>query len=195
MPLHPARVTVFCGSAGGNDPAYAAAATCFGRELVARRLALVYGGGRSGMMGTLADAVLESGGSVIGVIPDFLVQAEHAHPGVSRMHVVSSMHERKATMATLAGAFVALPGGLGTFEELLEVLTWSQLGIHPRPVGVLDVAGYFRPLVALLDHACGAGFLSRRDRARLIVASAAGDLLDRLQAAEPPPAATPLERA
>lgn len=179
----PPNVTVFCGSSSGTQPAYAEAARRFGRVLVERGLGLVYGGGNCGIMGTLADTVLAAGGRVTGVIPDFLVESEHAHRGV-HLVIVSSMHERKARMAELAGAFAALPGGLGTFEELLEVLTWSQLGIHPKPIGILEVAGYFEPLFALLDRATRDGFLRPPDRSRLIAASEPERLLDELSASK-----------
>jgi uncharacterized protein (TIGR00730 family) len=133
-------------------------------------------------MGRLADAVLGAGGTVHGVIPDFLVESEHAHTGLTEMLVVRSMHERKATMGDLGGAFVALPGGLGTFEELFEVLTWSQLGIHPKPIGIVEVGGYFDPLQALLDRAVTDGFVEAVDRGRLIADVDSGQLIDRLEA-------------
>ena len=181
------RVCVFAGSSRGTDPAYADAAAALGDALVRRGLGLVYGGAHVGLMGVLADAVLAGGGEVIGVIPRGLARKELAHPGCTELRVVGSMHERKATMADCADAFVALPGGLGTFEELLEVLTWSQLGLHDKPVGVLDVAGYWRPLEALLDRATADGFVRPEHRARLLDATTPDALLARLAAWTPPP--------
>jgi uncharacterized protein (TIGR00730 family) len=181
------RVCVFCGSNVGTRPEYVEAARLLGRTLAARRLGLVYGGGSVGLMGALADAVLESGGEVIGVIPRPLATRELAHRGLSELRLVDSMHERKATMAALADGFAALPGGLGTLEETLEILTWAQLGIHEKPVGVLDVRGYYEGLRRLLVHAEGEGFIRREHAALLLFASSADDLLDRLLAWRPPP--------
>ncbi len=180
------RICVFCGSNPGTRPEYAEAARLLGRTLVERRLGLVYGGGSVGLMGVLADAVLEAGGEVIGVIPRPLATRELAHLRLSEMREVESMHERKATMASLADAFVALPGGLGTFEETLEILTWAQLGIHSKPVGVLDVLGYYDGLRLLLAHAQGEGFVRREHAALLLFAASAEELLDRLLAWRPP---------
>lgn len=174
------RLCVFCGSAAGVRPAYAEAARALARELVRRGIGLVYGGGSVGLMGILADAVLASGGDVVGVIPRGLATPELAHPGVRDLRVVRSMHERKALMAALADGFVALPGGLGTLEETLEVLTWAQLGIHQKPVGLLNAAGYWDALLALLAHAAREGFLSAEHRALLLAADTASALLDRL---------------
>jgi hypothetical protein len=182
------RVCVFCGSSTGARPAYAAATRRLAAELVRRGLGLVYGGGSVGLMGVVADAVLARGGEVIGVIPRPLATRELAHGGLSSMHVVDSMHERKATMAQLADAFVALPGGLGTLEETLEILTWAQLGIHRKPVGVLDVDGYWRPLRELLGHAVQEGFMAAENAALLLLATTPAALLDRLAAWTPPPA-------
>ena len=179
------RLCVFCGSNPGTRPEYVDAARRLGRALVARRLGLVYGGGSVGLMGVLADATLEAGGEVIGVIPRPLATRELAHRGLTELREVDSMHERKATMAALADAFAALPGGLGTFEELLEILTWSQLGIHEKPVAVLDVLGYYDGLRRLLAHAEGEGFLHRENAALLLVATTPEDLLDRLEAWRP----------
>ncbi|MCU1352914.1 MAG: putative lysine decarboxylase [Acidimicrobiales bacterium] len=163
----PRRLCVFCGSSRGADPAYAAAARDLGEELVARDLGLVYGGGHVGLMGQVADAVMAAGGEVIGVIPQHLVDLEVGHTAITDLRVVSSMHERKKLMADLSGAFVALPGGVGTFEELFEMLTWTQLGIHAKPVGLLDVAGYYAPLLAFLDHAVQEGFIRPQHRSML----------------------------
>jgi uncharacterized protein (TIGR00730 family) len=172
------RVCVFCGASPGRDPRYAAAAAAVGTELAGRGIELVYGGGRLGLMGTVADAALAAGGRVIGVIPTGLVDRELAHRGVTELRIVATLHERKAQMAELSDAFIALPGGLGTLEELAEVLSWAQLGLHTKPIGVLDVAGYYGPLVAHLDHAAAEGFVSERQRGLLIVE----DDLDRLLA-------------
>src|SRR5688500_12745837 len=140
------RVCVFCGASKGGRTAYAEAAQAFGEALARRKIGLVFGGGSVGLMGVLADAVLAAGGEAIGVIPEALVARELAHGGVTTLHVTTGMHERKAKMAELSDAFVALPGGFGTFEELFEVVTWGQLGFHQKPVGLLDVEGYFGPL-------------------------------------------------
>jgi uncharacterized protein (TIGR00730 family) len=180
------RVCVFAGSNKGAHPDYAGAARQLAVLLVRRGLGLVYGGGSVGLMGVLADAALVEGGEVIGVIPGPLASPELAHPGLTELRVVSSMHERKGLMATLADAFVALPGGLGTLEETLEILTWGQLGIHAKPLGLLDVRGYWGPLLALLRHAVAEGFV-RREHAALLVADAAPEpLLDRIVAWRPP---------
>jgi uncharacterized protein (TIGR00730 family) len=173
-------ICVFCGSAAGNLAAYAEATEGFGRLLVKRGVRVVYGAGNVGLMGVLADAALAAGGEVIGVIPQILVDRELAHRGTD-LRIVGSMHERKALMAELAEAFVALPGGMGTYEELCEVLTWGQLGIHAKPVGCLDVAGYFEPLARMLDHAVDEGFLREEQRALLIVEKEAEKLLARLE--------------
>ncbi|MFB6095909.1 MAG: TIGR00730 family Rossman fold protein [Haloferacaceae archaeon] len=180
------RICVYCGSNPGRDPAYREAATAFGRELVARDLGLVYGGGTVGMMGTLADAVLEAGGEAHGVIPESLLEREPPHRGLTELDVVQSMHERKARMVELADGFVALPGGYGTFEELLEVLTWAQLGFHRSPCGVLNVAGYYDDLVAFLDHAVAEEFVSQDHREMVVVAEDPGPLLDGFERYEPP---------
>jgi uncharacterized protein (TIGR00730 family) len=180
-------VCVFCGSSSGRREAYATAAREIGAELVRRGLTLVYGGGDVGLMGTLADVMLESGGLVIGVIPEALVQREVAHRGLTELRVVDSMHERKALMAELADAFIALPGGIGTLEELCEVLTWAQLGIHNKPVGLLNVDGYFTPLIAMLDHAVAEGFMKADHRRLLLTAEDAAALLDRCAAWKPIP--------
>jgi uncharacterized protein (TIGR00730 family) len=179
-------VCVFCGSASGVREAYAAAAAELGRALAAGRIRLVYGGGHVGLMGVLADAALQSGGRVVGVIPQHLVSRELAHRGLTELIVVQSMHERKQRMADLADAFIALPGGIGTFEELLEIMTWAQLGLHAKPIGILDVVGYYRPLVALIENAVREGFLRSEHLQGIVVAFEVGELLERLAMARPP---------
>jgi uncharacterized protein (TIGR00730 family) len=181
------RLCVFCGSATGQRPAFAAAARGLGETLARRGIHLVYGGGSIGLMGMLADAVLAAGGAVTGVLPRGLYSAEIAHAGLTDLRVVPSMHERKATMATLADGFVALPGGLGTFEELLEVLTWLQLGIHRKPVALLDVEDYWRGLRLLLDDAVAGGFVEPDRAAMLLVEREADALIDSMLAWTPPP--------
>jgi uncharacterized protein (TIGR00730 family) len=173
-------ICVFCGSSVGKRPEYATAASAFGRLLAERGIRVVYGAGNVGLMGVLADAALAAGGNVIGVIPQMLVDRELAHRGTD-LRIVTSMHERKALMAELAEAFVALPGGLGTYEELCEVLTWGQLGIHSKPVGCLDVAGYFEPLAQMLNHAVAEGFLRLDQRKLLTVEEDAEKLISRLE--------------
>jgi uncharacterized protein (TIGR00730 family) len=174
------RICVFCGASSGRSPAYAEAARAFGAAAAARGLGVVYGGGRVGLMGAVADAALAAGGEVIGVIPQELVDRELAHPGLTELHVVGSLHERKALMAELADGFAALPGGFGTLDELLEQLTWSQLGLHAKPVGLLDVEEYWRPLIALARHATDEGFVRESDLRAIAVAGDAEGLLDRL---------------
>jgi uncharacterized protein (TIGR00730 family) len=174
------RICVFCGSARGVRRDYADAARRLGGILASRRLTLVYGGGCVGLMGELADSVLAAGGEVVGVIPRSLYEMEVAHTGVTELHVVDSMHERKALMADLSDGVVALPGGLGTLEELFEVLTWAQLGLHEKPCGLLDVAGYFEHLIAFLDHAVEERFLRAEHRGLLPVETCPAALLDRL---------------
>jgi uncharacterized protein (TIGR00730 family) len=179
------RVCVYAGSNPGNDLIYAQAARELADLLAERGIGLVYGGGRVGLMGVLADTALAAGGEVIGVMPQALVDREIAHEGLTELRVVASMHERKALMAELSDAFVAVPGGIGTLEELIEIYTWSQLGIHAKPCGVLNVAGYYDHLAAFLDHAVAAGFLKAEHRAVLSVASEPGELLERLAAYVP----------
>jgi uncharacterized protein (TIGR00730 family) len=178
-------VCVFCGSSSGSRPEYADAARRLGAALARRGLGLIYGAGNVGLMGVLADAALAAGGRVVGVIPHALVQRELAHAGLSELHVVDTMHERKARMADGADAFAALPGGYGTLDELFEILTWAQLGLHARPVGLLNVCGYFDPLLAWTDHAVREGFLREKHRHMLLVASEVDELLDRLLAYRP----------
>ena len=180
------RVCVFCGSSNGARPAYVDAARAFGAELARRGLGLVYGGGSVGLMGAVADSVLAAGGDVIGVIPQGLASRELAHTGLTEQRVVGSMHERKATMASLADGFVALPGGLGTFEETLEMLTWVQLGIHDKPIAVLNVDRYFDGLLELLATAVREGFVRPEYFELLLFASTAADALDRLATWRPP---------
>src|SRR4051794_20200473 len=180
------RVCVFCGSSSGGDRAYTEAVVELARAVAERGIGLVYGAGRVGLMGALADAALEAGGEVIGVIPRALVDREVAHQALTELHVVDSMHERKALMADLADAFVAAPGGLGTLEELFEVLTWSQLGLHDKPCALLDVNGFYDALAAFLDHTVGEGFLRPASREMLIVDSEPAALLDRLAEWRPP---------
>ena len=180
------RVCVFSGSSPGARFEYATVARTFGGILARRGLGLVYGGAKVGLMGVVADAVLAGGGEVIGVIPKRLMTKELAHTGLAELRVVASMHDRKREMADLADAFVALPGGIGTLEELTEVLSWAQLGLHVKPCGVLDVAGYFERLVGFLDHAVEERFLQPAHRAMLIVAGDPEDLLGRLAAYRAP---------
>jgi len=195
-PLHPGdrvkRVCVFCGSALGRRAVYADAARAMAAALLDRGLGLVYGGGSVGLMGALADAVLAGGGEVIGVLPKGLARKELAHRGLTELHLVASMHERKALMASLADGFVALPGGLGTLEEMFEILTWAQLGIHQKPVGVLDVDGYWTGLLGLLRHAAEEGFVRPEYATLLLVESRADALLERFAAWRPPAAAPPI---
>jgi uncharacterized protein (TIGR00730 family) len=174
------RVCVFCGASSGRRPRYADAARAFGDAVARRGLGLVYGGGRVGLMGAVADGALAAGGEVIGVIPQELVDRELAHDGLGELRVVGSLHERKALMAELSDAFVALPGGFGTLDELMEQLTWSQLGLHRKPVGLLDVEEYWRPLIAVARHATEEGFVREADLAAIAVADDADALLDRL---------------
>jgi uncharacterized protein (TIGR00730 family) len=175
------RVCVFCGASSGRLPDYAEAARAFGAAAAAHGLGIVYGGGRVGLMGAVADAALAGGGEVIGVIPQELVDRELAHGGLSELRVVGSLHERKALMAELSDGFVALPGGFGTLDELLEQLTWSQLGLHEKPIGLLDVEEYWRPLIALARHATEEGFVRESDLGAIAVGADAEGLLDRLE--------------
>ena len=180
------RVCVFCASSPGRQPVYAETARAMARALVARGLGLVYGGGSVGLMGTLADAVLAEGGEAIGVLPRGLARKEYAHEGLTALHLVGSMHERKALMASLSDGFAALPGGLGTLEEVFEVLTWAQLGIHRKPVGLVDVQGYWSGLRTLLGHAVEEGFIRPEYAALLLIDSTPSALLDRFLAWRPP---------
>ncbi len=174
------RICVFCGSNIGVNSLYRHAAEHLGRLLVQRGHGLVYGGGSVGLMGVIADAVLAAGGEVIGVIPEALATKELAHANVTVMHVVPGMHARKACMAELSDAFIAMPGGFGTFEELFEVITWAQLGLHHKPIGLLNVAGYFDTLVAFVDQAIAEGFIKPEHRQLIVVADQPEALLDAL---------------
>jgi uncharacterized protein (TIGR00730 family) len=180
------RVCVFCGSAAGAHPGYAAAARDLGRALAGRGLGLVYGGGRVGLMGEVATAALAAGGEVLGVIPHALSAKEIALAECTELVVVGTMHERKALMADRADAFVALPGGFGTCDELFEILTWAQLGIHRKPVALLNVNGFFTPLLGWLDHVVREGLLRPKHRELVLVADAAPDLLSKLAGWVPP---------
>lgn len=176
---------IYCGSSLGHQPAYAAAARELGQLLAAQQIELIYGGGRVGLMGTLADAVLDAGGRVQGVIPQSLADREVAHLGLTQLHVVDSMHQRKALMAELADGFLALPGGLGTFEELFEIWTWAQLGMHAKPIGLLNVAGYFDLLLQFLDHAVEQQLLQPVHRQVLSVSTDPAEMLTLLRQALP----------
>lgn len=172
------RLCVFCGSSKSADPGYADDAAALGRLLAQRGIGVVYGGGQVGLMGVVADATLAAGGEVIGVIPKHLMREEIAHAGLTQLHVVEDMHERKAMMAALSDGFVALPGGAGTLEELFEVWTWAQLGLHAKPVGLLDVRGYYRELRGFIQHMVDEGFLNRASRKLLTIETDAVALLD-----------------
>ncbi|MBI3865314.1 MAG: TIGR00730 family Rossman fold protein [Planctomycetia bacterium] len=180
------RVCVFCGSNFGNDPAYRQAASDMGGEIARRGWGLVYGGGSVGLMGVVADAVLAAGGEVIGVIPEMLATKELLHTGVSQMHVAPTMHARKALMEQTADAFVALPGGYGTFEELLEIITWAQLGLHAKPIGLLNVGGFYELLDRFFEHAIAQGFIKAKHRGLIVTAATPRELLDRLVSHEMP---------
>ncbi len=174
------RVCVFCGARDGARPVYLEFARALGALLVERGLGVVYGGASVGLMGALADEALARGGEVIGVLPQALVDREIAHAGLSELHVVDTMHARKAKMAELSDAFVAMPGGLGTFEELFEVITWQMLGIHQKPIGLLDVGGYYAPLRAALEHGAAEGFVDRAQLDALVIEHEPVTLIDRL---------------
>jgi uncharacterized protein (TIGR00730 family) len=189
------RICVFCGSNAGARPEYAGAARAMGRALLERGIGLVYGGGNVGLMGIVADTVLAGGGEVIGVIPEALMAREVGHDALTELHVVRTMHERKAMMADRADGFVALPGGFGTLEEFFEVLTWSQLGVHPKPCGLLNVAGYYDPLLALVDRGVEEGFIPPRHRALVIEETDPARLIDRFAAFVPPATAKWIEPA
>jgi len=175
------RICVFCGSSPGRSDTYLAAATRLGTLLARENIGLVYGGARLGLMGAVADAVLDAGGQVSGVIPQALVSREVAHRGLTALHVVDSMHARKALMAQLSDAFLALPGGLGTLEELFEVWTWAYLGLHRKPVALLDVGGFYRQLTGFLDHVVEEGFLKRVHREAMLVDQDPERLLTRIR--------------
>ena len=177
------RLAVYCGSAAGADPAFADAARELGRLMVERDIDLVYGGGKLGLMGIVADTVLDSGGKVYGVIPDALVAHEVAHRGCTELHTVANMHERKAKMTELTDAFVALPGGIGTLDELFEAWTWNALGYHSKPLCLLNVHGFWNDLADFMDHVRDSGFLSDARRNQLLKADTPGDAIDLLDAA------------
>jgi uncharacterized protein (TIGR00730 family) len=174
-------ICVYCGANPGASPRYAEAARALGRALVEENIALVYGGGNVGLMGTIADEVLRLGGEVTGVIPAALVEREVGHTGLTRQFIVKDMHERKAMMAQLADGFIAMPGGMGTLEELFEMLTWSQLGIHAKPVGLLNVDGFYDALMGFIGHASGQGFIRPQHAALMLVESDPQALLRRLR--------------
>jgi uncharacterized protein (TIGR00730 family) len=178
------RICVFCGSSPGRREIYVEQARALGRAMAERGIELVYGAGSIGLMGAVADAVIDAGGEVMGVIPYALATKERAHPQ-AEMRVVNTMHERKAMMADLSDAFIALPGGFGTFEELMEIITWGQLGIHQKPIGVLNTAGYYDPLLAMIDRAVEEGFILPRYGRLIVVASEVEELLERLFRYEP----------
>ena len=180
------RICVFCGSSPGLLPAYTKAAEELGRFLAVSKIALVYGGAKVGLMGAMADAALKAGGEVIGVIPEHLMAREVGHKGLTKMHVVGSMHERKALMSDLSDAFIAMPGGLGTLEEFCEVLTWSQLGLHQKPCGLLNVRGFFDGLLSFIDHSIDERFVRPENRSMVIVSRSPGTLLELFDRYVPP---------
>jgi uncharacterized protein (TIGR00730 family) len=180
------RVCVFCGSANGRGPAYPKAAAELGTLLAERGIGLVYGGAQVGSMGVVANAALAAGGEVIGVIPDGLFEREVPHTGLTELHVVADMHERKARMAGLSDAFLALPGGAGTLEELFEVWTWAQLGIHDKPIGLVDTEGFYQPLLRMVEHMVDEGFLRVDYRNMIDVDADPANLLDRFADYRPP---------
>jgi uncharacterized protein (TIGR00730 family) len=182
-----ARICVFCGSTSGARPDYVEGAQALARALVSGGHSLVYGGGNVGLMGVVADAALAAGGAVVGVIPHALMSREIGHGGVTTLHVVDSMHERKALMADLSDAFIALPGGVGTFEELFEAITWTQLGVHRKPCGLLNVAGFYDGLLAFLDHAWAEGFLKPETRSIVTASADPTELIPRLLTTVMPP--------
>ena len=189
------RICVFAGSSRGAREDYAQAAERLARELVTRGYGVVFGGGRVGMMGVLADATLAAGGEVIGVIPKALLEKEVAHGGLTELRVVASMHERKAMMAELSEGFIALPGGLGTLEEFFEVLTWAQLGLHPKPCGLLNVSGYYNRLLEFLDVTVEERFVKSQHRALVITSTSPTDLLERFATYSPPQVEKWIDRA
>ena len=174
------RLCVFCGSASGAQPEYLAAANELGRAMAAREIELIYGGGRVGLMGALADSVLKAGGTAIGIIPEVLVAKEIAHHGLTKLHIVKSMHERKATMAEMSDGFVAMPGGFGKIEEFCEVLTWSQLGFQKKACGLLNILGFFDNLIKLFDEMTVNGFVMPVHRELVLVSDNASDMLDQV---------------
>ncbi|MEM6711521.1 MAG: TIGR00730 family Rossman fold protein [Pseudomonadota bacterium] len=179
-------ICVFCGSNPGNNPAYVAAARDLGSVIAERGLTLVYGGAEVGLMGTVADAALDAGGNVVGIIPQALVEKEIAHKGLTQLEAVSSMHERKARMAELSDGFISLPGGTGTLEEMFEVWTWGQLGFHTKPIAILNVLNFFDPLLTFLDHQRDEGFVKPALRDTLLSEEDSRTLLDRMERYTPP---------
>lgn len=177
------RLAVYCGSSMGTNPRFAAIATALGEEMAGRGIGLVYGGGRLGLMGVVADAVLRKGGEAYGVIPQALIDLEVAHTGLTELHIVASMHERKAMMTELTDAFVAIPGGIGTLDELFEAWTWNALGYHAKPFALLNVDGFWDGMIAFLDTVTASGFMSPARRGQLLVADTVGDAIDRLDSA------------
>ena len=180
------RICVFCGSSIGTRPVYADAARALGVEIARRGLGLVYGGAQVGLMGVVADAVLAGGGEVIGVIPDVLMRKELAHPSLTELRVVRTMHERKAQMAELADAFIALPGGMGTFEEYCEIVTWAQLGLHRKPCALLNIEGFYDPLLALVSRAVDDGFIRAEQRGLVLASASIPELFDLITDYAPP---------
>lgn len=180
------RIAIYCGSCGGADPVYVSAAREAAGFLAREGIGLVYGGGNVGLMGHIANAALEAGGEVVGVIPQALMDKELGHGGVTELHVVRSMHERKQLMVDLSDGFIALPGGFGTLDELFETLTWLQLGFHEKPVGLLNVGGFFDGLLAFLDHMTAQGFVKKEHRDCLLVADNAAELLAKMRDFRPP---------
>ncbi|WP_420126094.1 TIGR00730 family Rossman fold protein [Longimicrobium sp.] len=189
------RICVFCGSSPGLRPEYAAAAQALGRVMAGRGIGLVYGGGHVGLMGVVADAIMAHGGEAIGVIPEALLRREVGHHGLTELHVVRSMHERKQLMADLSDGFIAMPGGYGTFEEFCEVITWSQLGIHPKPCALLNVLGYYDALLAMFDHGVNEGFIRPHHRAMVLEDTDPATLVERMHAFVPPDAEKWIEPA
>jgi uncharacterized protein (TIGR00730 family) len=188
-------ICVFCGSSSGNDPAYETAARSLGETLASAGITLVYGGGHVGLMGVVANAALGAGGEAIGVIPQSLVEREIAHNRLTDLHIVGSMHERKALMSELSEGFIALPGGTGTLEEFFEVLTWAQLGEHGKPCGLLNIAGYYDPLLAVFDHMVDNGFLSEKNRSIVLVETEPAALLGRFEEYRPPQTAKWIDKS
>jgi len=180
------RICVFCGSNDGADPIFIKTAEEVGRFLARRGIELVYGGGRVGLMGKIADTVMHNGGSVIGIIPRALAEKEVAHGGLTKLRVVGSMHERKAIMAELSDGFIALPGGFGTFEELCEIITWAQLGFHSKPCGFLNIDGYYDPLIELFDNATREKFVRPEHRRLVLIESEIEKMFDLMVTYKPP---------
>lgn len=189
------RICVFCGSNPGNDPAYLEAAQTLGAAIVTRGYELVYGGAEVGLMGAVADAALEAGGRVVGVMPKALIDKEIGHKNLSEQHIVSSMHERKALMADLSDGFIALPGGVGTLEEIFEIWTWAQLGHHDKPLAFMNVLGFYDPLCAFLDHQSSEGFVRKGHRDMAIFSKDAEEILQAFETYDAPELQKWVERA